>query len=268
MAEAARHAKTLARHRVPVLAGRAVTSCHGDGRVQRATISRLSRDWRPVPGSGREVAVDAVHAGFGFCPALALPRLLGCTDIPQPGRPAAGVWHDGDQATSVPGVFAAGETTGVAGADVAELEGYVAGAAAARWLGRIGPGLFGRRTARVRAGLARARRFARALDGVYPWMAGWLDWPEPGTVVCRCEEVPWSAIGTAVADGARDVRAVRGVTRCGMGYCQGRVCGPLLQQAAAAATGRGLAEVGDLNARPLATPVPLGQIAAAVRPPA
>ena len=137
VAEAAGYARVLARHRVPVLAGRAVTACHGDGRVQRATISRLTRDWRPVPGSQREVAVDAVHASFGFCPALALPRLLGCADLPQPGRPAAAVWHDADQGTSVPGVFAAGETTGVAGAEVAELEGYIAGAAAARSAGRL-----------------------------------------------------------------------------------------------------------------------------------
>ncbi len=261
VAEAAGYARVLARHRVPVLAGRAVTACYGDGRVQRATISRLTRGWRPIPGSQREVAVDAVHASFGFCPALALPRLLGCADLPQPGRPAAAVWHDADQGTSVPGVFAAGETTGVAGAEVAELEGYIAGAAAARSAGRLTSGPFGQKTARVRAGLVRARRFAGALDGLYPWQPGWLSWPEPGTPGCRCEEVPWSAIGQAVADGARDVRAVRGVTRCGMGYCQGQVCGPVLQQAVASATGRGLSEVGDLHTRPLLSPVPLGQVA-------
>jgi len=135
------------------------------------------------------VAVDAVHASFGFCPALALPRLLGCADLPQPGRPAAAVWHDADQGTSVPGVFAAGETTGVAGAEVAELEGYIAGAAAARSAGRLTSGPFGQRTARVRAGLVRARRFAAALDGLYPWQPGWLSWPEPGQTT-QCSRAP------------------------------------------------------------------------------
>ena len=158
-------------------------------------------------------------------------------------------------------MFVAGETTGIAGAEVAEMEGYIAGAAAARSAGRLTSGPFGKKTARVRAGLVRARRFAAALDGLYPWQPGWLSWPEPGTPACRCEEVPWSAIGRAVADGARDVRAVRGVTRCGMGYCQGQVCGPVLQQAVASATGRGLSEVGDLHTRPLLAPVPLGQVA-------
>ena len=56
-----------------------------------------------------------MHVSFGFGPALALPQLLGYADLPQPGRPGADVWHDADQGTSVPGVFVAGETTGVAG---------------------------------------------------------------------------------------------------------------------------------------------------------
>ena len=84
--------------------------------------------------------------------------------------------------------------------------------------------------------------------------------------MCRCEEVRWAAIGAAVADGAGDVRAVRGATRCGMGYCQGRVCGPVLQQAVATAAGRGLSEVGDLQTRPLLTPVPLGAVAEMIGP--
>jgi D-hydroxyproline dehydrogenase subunit alpha len=262
MREAAGYAKVLARHRVPVLTGRAVTACHGGERVQRATITRLTRDWHPVPDSAREVAVDAVHASFGFCPALELPRLLGCADVPQPGRPASAVWHDDDQGTSVPGVFAAGETTGVAGAEVAELEGYVAGASAATYAGQVSEATRRRRTSRVRAGLVRARRFADLLDGLYPMRPGWLDWPQPGTVVCRCEEVPWSAIGSAVADGARDVRSVKSVTRCGMGYCQGRVCGPVLRQAVASATRRSASEVGDLQSRPIMAPTALGVIAA------
>jgi hypothetical protein len=46
-----------------------------------------------------------------------------------------------------------------------------------------------------------------------------------------------------------------------MGYCQGRICGPIVQYAVAAAAGRPLADVGDLHSRPLATPTSLGAIA-------
>src|SRR5947207_1596520 len=59
--EAAGYAATLARHCVPVRTGHAVVACQGAGRVERATVARLDRDWRPVAGSRREEAVDAVH---------------------------------------------------------------------------------------------------------------------------------------------------------------------------------------------------------------
>lgn len=259
--EAAGYAATLARHRVPVRTRHAVIACHGGGRVRRATVTRLDEQWRPVPGSRRELLVDALHVSYGFSPALELARLLGCADTPHPARPVAAVTHDQDQATSVAGVFAAGEVTGIGGAQVAELEGYLAGTSAARYLGRLDPAAHSARTAGIRARLGRARRFAGLLDAAYPLRSGWLGWPEADTVVCRCEEVPWDSIGQAVAAGARDVRAVKGVTRCGMGYCQGRICGPVLQCAVAAAAGRPLADVGDLQGRPIITPVPLEVIA-------
>jgi len=259
--EAAGYAGTLARYHVPVRAGHAVVACDGAGQVERATIARLDRNWRPVPGSRRDEAVDAVHVSFGFSPALDLPRLLGCADAQHPTRPTAAVRCDADLATSVAGVFAAGEVTGVGGAQAAELEGYLAGASAARYLGQIHPAAYAARTRALRARLGPARRFAALLDHAYPLRPGWLDWPEPGTIACRCEETRWAQIGQAVAAGAADVRSVKGLTRCGMGYCQGRICGPIVQYAVAAAAGRSLGEVGDLHSRPVATPVALDAIA-------
>jgi thioredoxin reductase len=259
--EAAGYAATLVRHRVPVRAGHAVVACRGAGRVERATIARLDRDWRPVPGSRREEAVDAVHVSFGFSPALDLARLLGCADAQHPIRPTAAVRCDADLATSVAGVFAAGEVTGVGGAQAAELKGYLAGASAARYLGRLHPVAYTARTRALRSRLGPARRFAALLDDAYPLRPGWLDWPEPDTIACRCEETRWAEIGRAVAAGAADVRSVKGLTRCGMGYCQGRICGPILQYAVAAAAGRPLGEVGDLHSRPVLTPVALGVVA-------
>jgi thioredoxin reductase len=246
--EADHHAAVLARHDVPVHTGYAVVACLGAGRVERAVIAQLDRDWRPVPGSQHEETVDAVHVSFGFSPALELPRALGCAVVPHSSRPTAAVICDGGMATSVAGVFAAGEVTGVSGADVAGLEGELAGTSAARFLGRLDSGAYAERTQTLRDRLEDPRRRVARLDDAYPLQPGWLEWPDAGTVVCRCEETRWPEIGAAVAGGARDVRAVQEMTRCGMGYCHGRVCGPALQYAVSAATGRSLAEVGDVRA--------------------
>lgn len=229
--EAAGHAATLARHEVPVRTGYAVVGCQGTDRVERAVIARLDQGWRPLPGSRQEEAVDAVHVSFGFSPALELPRALGCAEVRPASRPTAAVACDADQATSVPGVFAAGEVTGIGGADVAELEGYLAGTSAARYLGRLDPAAYAERTQTLRTRLAGARRLAAAVEEAYPLRPGWLEWPDAGTIACRCQETPWSQISAAVADGARDVTAVKDATGCGTGDCRARVCGPALQYA-------------------------------------
>ena len=251
-AEAGGYMATLARHRVPVWFGQAVAACEGTDRVQRVKlVSTDGSKGRP----GRTLQVDAVCASFGFVPSLDLPRALGCAERPHPVLPLSTVAHDADQATSVPGVFAAGEVTGIGGAHVALLEGLVAGAAAARFLGR--PAATPDRSMRLR--LRRARRFAALLERLYPPDAGWLERLTDDTVMCRCEDVRWRAVRDALDHGAGDLRAVKGTTRCGMGYCQGRMCGPALQLAVRALTGR--QDVGDFATRSIATPVPIRAIA-------
>ncbi len=221
--QAAEQAAILARHGVPVRIGYAVVGCQGDDRVRRAVIARLDSDWRPVPGSLSAETVDAVHVSFGYSPALELPRALGCDLVPSASRPTTAVTCDADQATSVPGVYAAGEVTGTGGGDAAELAGFVAGTSAARQLGRIDPDAYAARTAAPRARLAEVRRAAAALDQAYPLRPGWLAWPDPDTIACRCRDTRWAQVTAA------------GATDAGSGPCQARVCGPARRYAATAA---------------------------------
>jgi D-hydroxyproline dehydrogenase subunit alpha len=109
--------------------------------------------------------------------------------------------------------------------------------------------------------LQKSRRFARALEALYPVGPGWTSWLDDSTVFCRCEQATWGALETAVAEGAGASREVRSLTRCGMGYCQGRTCGPALQLAVSALTGRPVDRLGDLHKRPVVVPVPLGRVA-------
>ena len=236
--EADRYAAVLAHHQIPVRTGHAVIAAGGTDRVEQAVIAQVDQDWRPLPGSEREETVDAVHLSFGFSPALELPRALGCALVQHRSQPAAAVACDADLATSVPGVFAAGAVTGTSGADVAELEGQLAGTSAARYLGRLDQAGYEEHTRAVRAQLEQARRRAAEHEAAQRLRPGWLEWPDAGTIVCRCEQTRWAQIGAAVAGGARDVPAVSAATRCGLGYCQGRVCGPALQYAVSAAQQR------------------------------
>ena len=48
-------------------------------------------------------------------------------------------------------------------------------------------------------------------------------------IICRCEGVCLSDILEAVAEGADSVPGIKKRVRVGMGYCQGRVCQPIVR---------------------------------------
>ena len=254
--QAAGYLRTVAASRTRVLTGRAVIAAHGTDAVSSVTVARLDAQGRPLAAGRREIAVDAVCVGWGFVPAIELARVLGCAETRDVTRPVSTVAVDADQATSVRGVFAAGEVTGIAGAVAAVAEGAIAGAAAARLLGASAPS---RR--RERRQLRGAQHAATVLDDGYPIPPRWPDWLTDETQVCRCEEVAWRQVTEVIDAGITDVRAIKGQTRCGMGWCQGRVCGPALQSAAAVRAGLPVDAVGDLATRPFATPVTIAELA-------
>ncbi|MYV68856.1 FAD/NAD(P)-binding oxidoreductase, partial [Streptomyces sp. SID2131] len=104
----------------------------------------------------------------------------------------------------------------------------------------------------------RLRAFAEAMGAVHRPGPGWTGWLRPDTEVCRCEEVPVARVAEAVdALGARDARTVKLLTRAGMGWCQGRTCGP----AVAALAGRAAGGEAAPDRRPLSCPVPLRHLA-------
>ncbi|MFD3805877.1 NAD(P)/FAD-dependent oxidoreductase [Streptomyces sp. NPDC058619] len=243
LAEGAVYGGALLRHRVRLLTRYAVTEAHGTDRVEAVTVARLDRDWRPLPGTGRRIACDALAVGHGLVPQLELATGLGCATR-RTSDGAVALELDAGQRTSVPGIWSAGETGGIGGADLALTEGEIAAHAIA---GRPVPGALVRRRARLRA-------FADAMGAAHRPGDGWTGWLRDDTPVCRCEEVPAGLVREAVRDlGARDARTAKLLTRAGMGWCQGRMCGP----AVAALAG----EEPAADRRPLSCPVTLGRLA-------
>jgi hypothetical protein len=91
------------------------------------------------------------------------------------------------------------------------IEGQIAGYAIAG-LPQRGERLF---TARNRA-----RKFSRALERGFALRDDVKRLARPDTVVCRCEDVTHGEL-----ERFGDWRSAKLQTRCGMGPCQGRICG-------------------------------------------
>ena len=82
--------------------------------------------------------------------------------------------------------------------------------------------------------------------------------PDGDLVICRCEEVTKGEILQAIAEGATTLNDIKRRTRAGMGLCQGKSCGRLVQRILSQATGQPIGDVMPATFRPPVRPIPLG----------
>lgn len=168
-------------------------------------------EWVDISESGgvRRIDCDYLACGFDLVANTELAQALGC-------KLADGfVEVDESMQTSVECVYCAGEPLGIGGLDTALIEGQVAGFAAA--------GKNARATA-LAPERAKARRFAGALSETFALRDELRRLAADDTLVCRCEDVTFERLRTQT-----NWRSAKLQTRCGMGPCQGRVCGPAVE---------------------------------------
>jgi D-hydroxyproline dehydrogenase subunit alpha len=170
----------------------------GNRRVETVRISRQ--------GQTSEIECDYLACGFHLIPNVELPRMCGCR------LSENFIQVDEYQQTSVPGIFCAGEPTGIGGLELALVEGEIAGYATTHWEDRA-KHLFAKR--------ARYQKVVRILQDAFPLRPELKNLARPDTLVCRCEDVPHQRFCQYSS-----WRAAKLHTRCGMGPCQGRVCAP------------------------------------------
>ncbi|SDO29243.1 NADPH-dependent 2,4-dienoyl-CoA reductase, sulfur reductase [Rhodoferax sp. OV413] len=183
-----------------------VLAVHGQGRVESVQLQQGARRL--------DLACDRLACGFGLVPNTQLGQLLGC-DLTPAAEGVQALRVDAWQATSLPNVYAAGECTGFGGSERALVQGAIAGHAA-----------LGQRDAAQQRWKERERwdGFARQLAHSFALGPQLKTLAQADTLVCRCEDVSYAAV--AGCAGWRDAKLH---SRCGMGACQGRVCGAATQ---------------------------------------
>lgn len=214
-------------------------------------------------GGRRQYDVDAVCIGYGFEPANDLLRMLDCAHRFDAGRGQLVPERDVDGATSIPGVFALGDCSGLGGARVALAEGPIVGTAAARYAGFAAEA-----DGAARRSLRQHRDFQAELWQLYATSVrsplGLLTTAD--TILCRCEEITLGTVESALAEGAVDPGAVKRRCRIGMGRCQGRYCGPILDALCAARSGSERNEFSGFAPRAPVRPVAIEDLARPGKP--
>lgn len=172
-------------------------------------------------------------------------------------RPVTDDWGT----TSVDTLAIAGDGAGIFGAEAAAVAGHLAALETAYRLGKLDE-----IDRDVQAGplLREHNRLAcirPLLDRLYYPSPDVLK-PADDTLVCRCEEVTAGDIRKCVDEGATGPNQLKAYTRCGMGPCQGRMCGLTVAEVIADARAKPIEEIGYYRLRPPIKPITLGELAA------
>ncbi len=130
------HAAKVRRAGVAILTAHTIVRALGDTRVTGAIVAKVDNTWRPVPGSEKRLDVDTICVAIGLRPNTRLASLAGCQLT---NSSVLGGWvpiHNGQLETTVPGIYVAGDVSGIEEASTALEEGKLTGIAAASAMGK------------------------------------------------------------------------------------------------------------------------------------
>lgn len=231
---------------IPVLEG-----AHAE-RIE-ATETGLRVHWSSPHAAGR-IDGDAVAIGHGLKSEQQLAELLGCRSRHDAGSGQWLVETDDEGRTSVAHAYIAGDMAGIRGGHAAESAGELAAWALLKDLQRRDNAA---RRDVLKHQLSRQDRFRRGLERAFPFPQSRIALLPDETIVCRCEGITAGALRKAIGDWQpAEVNRLKAMTRCGMGRCQGRLCGGIAAGLLAAHSDLSPAGVGHLRAQAPIKPLP------------
>ena len=216
-------------------------------------------------GAQQTLPADWVILHQGVVPNVQLTMALGCRHSWDGKQLCWTPERDAWGRTSLDDVFVAGDGGGIAGARAAECSGRLAALQCAHELEKLGGAERDARTRELRSKLRPHLAIRPWLDRMYR-PADNFRIPEDDTLACRCEEVTAATIRQAVALGCQGPNQLKFFTRCGMGPCQGRLCGLTVSEVIAHARGVPVSAVGYYRIRQPLKPITLAMLAQTAQP--
>ena len=210
-------------------------------------------------GNERRLPVDLLLLHQGVVPNVNLAMAAGVTHAWDARQLCWSPVLDADFNSSVTGIAVAGDGAGIGGGTAAAERGRIAALAAVRALRPEALGSLPSEQG-VRQSLQR-EEMGRAFLDVLNRPAPQFRLPKGDTIVCRCEEVTAAQVRDTAAMGCEGPNQMKAFLRCGMGPCQGRLCGLTVTELIADVRKVPPAEVGYYRLRPPVKPITLGELA-------
>lgn len=210
-------------------------------------------------GRERREPADLLLLHDGVIPSVQISRAVGCAHQWSEAQRSWGPAIDRWGRSSRPKLWVAGDGAGIAGAQASAVSGSIAALAIAQALGRIDAATCDEAAHPLFARRARYGATRPLLDALYAPRPPDLD---NATLVCRCEEVTAGQVRQAEKQGCLGLNQLKAFTRCGMGPCQGRMCGTTAAEVLAQARGVAVAAIEPYQPRFPTKPVTVGELAA------
>lgn len=152
------HAAKVARSGVPYYLSHTIIEAKGQDKVAEVTIGEVDASWKIIPGTEKTFTVDTICLAVGLSPMSQLLKVAGCrmADDPSKGGVVPTVNRYGE--TTIQGIYAAGDVSGIEEASSAMIEGRISGLAIACDGGYLGKEQFEDRFADLEGALKSLRQ--------------------------------------------------------------------------------------------------------------
>ena len=134
------HAAKVARTGVPFYLSHTIVKAEGEDCVTGVTIAEVNEKFQFIKGTEKHFDVDTICLAVGLSPMSQLLKMAGCKMEDNPKRGGQVPICDEKGQTSIPGIFVAGDVSGIEEASSAMIEGRIAGITAAEYLGYMEQG--------------------------------------------------------------------------------------------------------------------------------
>ena len=243
--------------RTPLLQAMRIVEARGKQNLEEVVAAKIDRLGRIITGTETIYRPDTLAVGYGFAPNIELPQQADCSIEYSEEKGGWIVSVDDCMQSSCDDIYAVGEITGIAGAKKSYIEGQIAAWSVLNKLSLVKKNKLKAKLAHLKRERKHQIHYGRFINKLCYLPPTFYESIHDNTLICRCEGITMGTIRSYIANGFTTTGSIKKATRCGMGNCQGRICGPIMSDILGAYNRQATGQVGPPSVRAPIKSVPM-----------